>query len=76
MNIRLTTQHKFLSLILDALYLNWKAQIENLITIKKLNVLKALIPVKRGASINISLNQNFYMNYRLIALHQNLALKS
>ena len=50
--IRLTTQHRFLGLILDAPYLNWNAHIENLITVclRKLNVLKALTSVKWGAS--------------------------
>ena len=51
-SIRLTTQHRFLGLILDAPYLNWNAHIENLITVclRKLNVLKALTSVKWGAS--------------------------
>ena len=46
-NIRLSTQHEFLALILDAPYLNWKAHIDNLITVclETLNVLKALTSV-------------------------------
>ena len=72
-NIRLTTQHKFLGLILDAPYLNWNAHIDNLVTVcvKKLNVLKALTSVKWGASRNtlLKLYNSFIKSKILYGLH-------